>query len=138
MNIRMTLCSLIAVAALGCGAGTNGRDEITRTPGAEADPHARPAQAEPIGTADGGATSTPPAVPIPSSSAAMQGDGVPRITVSEARQAAESGRAVIVDVRSEQSFAESRIPGAINIPLDQFSQRIGELPEGRQVITYCT
>lgn len=120
--------------------------EIPRSPAADA----APVQSEPIGTADGAMTSVPPSsgpvptVPVTTSPAQAATQPVqdplaatPRVTASEAKAAADAG-ALIVDVRSEQAYREGHIKGAINIPLDQFPQRIGELPTDRKIITYCT
>ena len=44
----------------------------------------------------------------------------------------------IVDVRTPEEFAENHFPNAINIPLDQVSQRINEFKEMPQpIIVYC-
>ncbi len=65
---------------------------------------------------------------------------VPRVSVDEALAALNSGAAVIVDVRSVESFAVKHIAGALSIPLN----RIEEDPKGlsldkdQWIITYCT
>jgi hypothetical protein len=68
-------------------------------------------------------------------------DEVPRISVSDAKAALESGAAVIVDVRSAESFAASRVAGAISIPLQNFEgsgvQNLS-LEKDQWIITYCT
>jgi rhodanese-related sulfurtransferase len=67
-----------------------------------------------------------------------QGDGVRRITPAEARQAVETGKAVIVDVRGEDSYNASHIKGARWIPLNDIGSRAGELPRNKMIITYCS
>lgn len=68
-------------------------------------------------------------------------DEVPRISVRDAKAALDSGAAVIVDVRSAESFAASRIAGAISIPLQNFEgsgiQNLS-LEKDQWIITYCT
>jgi hypothetical protein len=65
---------------------------------------------------------------------------VPRVTVEEALIALNGGAAVIVDVRSVESFVVKHIAGALSIPLN----RIEENPQGlsldknQWIITYCT
>ena len=44
---------------------------------------------------------------------------------------------VLIDVRTEHEFSLGHIPYAINIPVDELRQRLGELPSTRPVITYC-
>ncbi|MBI3162111.1 MAG: rhodanese-like domain-containing protein [Chloroflexi bacterium] len=65
---------------------------------------------------------------------------VPRISVSDAKAAFESGQAVIVDVRSPDAYAEGHVTGAINIPLGNFESNIANIPlkKDQWIITYCT
>jgi 3-mercaptopyruvate sulfurtransferase SseA len=67
-------------------------------------------------------------------------DAVPRVTVEEAKLAFDNDEAVIVDVRSAESYAEGHAAGAISIPLDEFENNIVNLPldKGQWIITYCT
>jgi 3-mercaptopyruvate sulfurtransferase SseA len=66
--------------------------------------------------------------------------GVPRVTVEEAKAALDSGEAVIVDVRSADSYVAGHIVGAINIPLTEFENNIANVPLAKDqwIITYCT
>ena len=66
--------------------------------------------------------------------------GVPRIPVQEAKSAFDSGQAVIIDVRSADSYAAGHAVGALSIPLDNFENNIGSLPldKNQWIITYCT
>jgi NADPH-dependent 2,4-dienoyl-CoA reductase/sulfur reductase-like enzyme/peroxiredoxin family protein/rhodanese-related sulfurtransferase/TusA-related sulfurtransferase len=43
----------------------------------------------------------------------------------------------LIDVRTPEEVAGGTIPGAINIPLDQLRQRLGELPAGKRLIVFC-
>lgn len=45
--------------------------------------------------------------------------------------------AVVVDVRSPAEFASGHVEGALNLPVDELSARLGELPADRTVIVYC-
>lgn len=67
-------------------------------------------------------------------------DAVPRVTVEEAKSALDSGKAVLVDVRSVEAYAESHAVGAISIPLSQFEVNIEKLSldKDQWIITYCT
>lgn len=42
----------------------------------------------------------------------------------------------LVDVRTPREFAAGHIPGAINIPVDELRERMGELPKG-DLLVYC-
>ena len=43
----------------------------------------------------------------------------------------------IIDVRTKEEFALGAIDGAINIPLDDLRDRIGEIPSDKPVVLYC-
>lgn len=59
------------------------------------------------------------------------------ITGDQVRRAQRDGDIVVVDVRSPEEYAEGHLPGAANIPIDDLDARLGELPAGRPVVTYC-
>jgi rhodanese-related sulfurtransferase len=65
---------------------------------------------------------------------------VPRVTVEEAKSAFDSGKAIIVDVRSAEAYAEGHAAGAISIPLSEFENNINNLPldKDQWIIPYCT
>ncbi len=59
------------------------------------------------------------------------------IRTAEARQLfAGSPKPLFVDVRSPKEFAAARIPGSINIPIDQIEQRWNSLPKDRTIVLY--
>ena len=49
----------------------------------------------------------------------------------------EAGDAVILDVRPEPEYAGGHLPGALHIPLDELTHRLGELPRDREIVAYC-
>jgi len=42
-----------------------------------------------------------------------------------------------VDVRSKQEFEAGQIPNAINIPIDEFRERLNEIPKDKHIYIYC-
>ncbi|RVW04493.1 FAD-dependent oxidoreductase [Rhodococcus spongiicola] len=42
--------------------------------------------------------------------------------------------ALLVDVRTADEFADGPIPGAVNVPLDELRERVGELPVGDLIV----
>jgi len=59
------------------------------------------------------------------------------IHTAQARQAFESTpKALFVDVRPSKEFKSGRIPGAINVPLEQIAQGWRTLPKDRNIILY--
>jgi rhodanese-related sulfurtransferase len=67
-----------------------------------------------------------------------QGDGVRRITATEAHELVAQGKAVIVDVRSKESYNSGHVKDALWINLDVIGSRVKELPRDKMIITYCT
>lgn len=65
---------------------------------------------------------------------------VPRVSIGDTLAAIQSGEAVVVDVRSDQSYQASHIAGAISIPLGQIETNPAglDLDKDRWIITYCT
>ena len=47
------------------------------------------------------------------------------------------GSVTLLDVRPGDEFALGRLPGALNIPLNELRHRLAELPRGRQIVAYC-
>jgi cysteine synthase/rhodanese-related sulfurtransferase len=62
------------------------------------------------------------------------------IRVGELNQSLQSdARPLVIDIRIPHDYAESHIPGSVNIPQDDLPKRSGELPQDRDapVITVC-
>jgi len=49
----------------------------------------------------------------------------------------DEGTVVLLDVRSDEEFAEGHLPGAVNIPIEQLEGRMGELSKSADVVAYC-
>ena len=66
---------------------------------------------------------------------------VPRISVDDFKPLHAAAEVLIVDVRSEASFREGHIPGAINVPLADIERRVSDLRKkvkSRLIVTYCS
>ncbi len=57
--------------------------------------------------------------------------------IHEARALLARGAAVLLDVRTPDEYSDRHIQGAINIPLQELSHRMGEIGRGRAVVVYC-
>lgn len=68
----------------------------------------------------------------------VQGDGVRRVTPEELREALGKGKAVLIDVRSEESYKAGHVKGARSIPFAQIGARANELPRDKMIATYCS
>ncbi|HWR11390.1 MAG TPA: rhodanese-like domain-containing protein [Rectinemataceae bacterium] len=46
--------------------------------------------------------------------------------------------AIVVDVRSQDEYADEHFPKALNIPVNELQARIGEIgPKDRPIVLYC-
>jgi hypothetical protein len=63
-----------------------------------------------------------------------------RISAREAAKRVESGNTILLDVVGESAWRSLReVPlGALRIPPDEISSRLGEIPNGLAVIAFCT
>lgn len=59
------------------------------------------------------------------------------LTSRELVQRMKRGGITIIDVRPEQEFNEGHIAGALNIPVEQLSERLNELPADHEIVAYC-
>ena len=58
------------------------------------------------------------------------------LSPAEAQRLVQSG-AVLVDVRSREEYGSGHVPGAINLPVQELPQRMGELPRDKPLVLYC-
>jgi len=91
---------------------------------------------------EGGATSTASSsqgnTALPLDTETLPYPSVPRIGVQESQAKLAQGLAILVDVRSAESFAKSHAVGAISIPEEEMGARMNELPRDKEIILYCT
>lgn len=65
----------------------------------------------------------------------------PRITVEELIERMDAGEDfTIIDVRNPQAWAEAdtKIPEAIRIPIDDLENTLSRIPKDKPVFSYCT
>lgn len=48
-----------------------------------------------------------------------------------------AGGAMVIDVRPPSEYAAGHIEGALNIPLDDLTERLGQLPRDQEIVAYC-
>lgn len=85
------------------------------------------------GQGQGGTAKKPEAKAPPSHT---HEDGGARVTIAEAHDLMEKGKAIMVDVRGEESFRIGHIKGALWMP--DVAQRAKELPRDKLIVTYCS
>ena len=59
------------------------------------------------------------------------------VTLRELRRLLREGAVTVVDVRPSGEFEAGHLPGAISMPVTELTERLRELPKGREVIAYC-
>ncbi|HET8797569.1 MAG TPA: rhodanese-like domain-containing protein [Thermoanaerobaculia bacterium] len=81
----------------------------------------------------------PAAAPLVVPNAQTRGGGTnfPRISIADALKLHKEGKAVFIDVRSNEQFTYGHIKGALSIPGSQIVKRFSEVPTQKVVITYC-
>jgi rhodanese-related sulfurtransferase/DNA-binding transcriptional ArsR family regulator len=64
-------------------------------------------------------------------------DAMEAVTRTELIDRYRQGMVTVLDVRPEDEFALGHLPDAINIPLEQLSERLGDLSRSREIVAYC-
>lgn len=68
------------------------------------------------------------------------GPSVPKISAADVKQALdEKQKVTILDVRTPQEYANAKIAGSINLPVDQVTQKVSSIiPDKQQTVyVYC-
>jgi rhodanese-related sulfurtransferase len=63
---------------------------------------------------------------------------VPTITPAELHERMQKGEAVVIDVRGSVPYDLGHIDGAISMPLGLIAGRVGELPQDKLIVAYCS
>jgi rhodanese-related sulfurtransferase/DNA-binding transcriptional ArsR family regulator len=67
----------------------------------------------------------------------QDGEDTEQVGREELLRRAQAGEVVVLDVRPALEFAAGHIPGAVSIPIDELTERLGELPADAEVVAYC-
>ncbi|WP_294947272.1 rhodanese-like domain-containing protein [Sulfurivirga sp.] len=59
------------------------------------------------------------------------------ISCEEAKRLIKEQNAQFVDVRTPPEYEMSKLPGAINIPLQELEARVNELDKSRPIVVFC-
>jgi len=59
------------------------------------------------------------------------------ITRDDLRARLRDGDVVVLDVRPAAEYAAGHVRGAISIPISSLKSRLGEIPDGSEVVAYC-
>ena len=138
MNLRKWAFLLIA-AVLTCAVAAEGQTRKAKQStksksAAKIQPAAKPQTSPQTDTAT-------PAEKAPEVAQAAQPAEVERISVEDLKEKLAKNEPVfIIDSRSQGSYdgSETRIKGAIRIPLDEVESRLAEIPRDKEIVVYCT
>jgi rhodanese-related sulfurtransferase len=64
-------------------------------------------------------------------------DGLEALSAEELMERSAQGLASVIDVRPVEEFHAGHVLGAINIPMDELEQRLGELSPAQTIVAYC-
>ena len=64
-------------------------------------------------------------------------DQIDRVGPAEARALADRGDAVIYDVRSQASYDEKHVEGALALPEEDLESLVATVPKDKHLILYC-
>lgn len=64
-------------------------------------------------------------------------DALEPVSRNELTARLADGIVTLLDVRPHDEFALGHLPGAVNIPLSDLEERLGELPAGTEIVAYC-
>ena len=64
-------------------------------------------------------------------------DSLEPVSREELVRRMRDGLVTLLDARPPNEFAAGHLPGAINIPLHELEQRLGDLPRDQEIIAYC-
>ena len=65
-------------------------------------------------------------------------DDAPRITLADAKKDFDAGNAVFIDTRTEATYKQEHIKGALNIPVEAAEAKFNEIPKDKKIIAYCS
>lgn len=77
------------------------------------------------------------ASPLAIPGAQRAAENFPRISREDALKLYKAGKAVFVDVRSNEQYTYGHIKGAMSIPGSQLVSRFKEIPRHKTIIAYC-
>ncbi|MFO7561440.1 MAG: metalloregulator ArsR/SmtB family transcription factor [Enhygromyxa sp.] len=64
-------------------------------------------------------------------------DGMEPVLGKELLRRVRSGEVTVLDVRPAEEYRAGHIPGALSIPITELRARLGELPQGAEIVAYC-
>jgi ArsR family transcriptional regulator len=64
-------------------------------------------------------------------------DSAEPVSRQELLRRMRDGLVTVIDTRPQAEFVAGHLPGAINLPLSELSDRLHELPRYREIVAYC-
>jgi ArsR family transcriptional regulator len=64
-------------------------------------------------------------------------DALEPVSFPELQAKLKDGLITVIDVRPADEYAAGHLPSAVNIPLAELRARLGEIPDGADIVAYC-
>jgi len=64
-------------------------------------------------------------------------DALEPVPAQELLERVRDGLVTLLEVRPPEEYDQAHVAGALNVPLEQLRERLGELPRDREVVAYC-
>jgi ArsR family transcriptional regulator len=64
-------------------------------------------------------------------------DSFQPVSSEQLLEISRKGLVTVLDVRPTDEYASGHVQNAVNIPLGELADRLGELPKGQEVVAYC-
>lgn len=64
-------------------------------------------------------------------------DSLEPVPAAELLERARGGEVTVLDVRPTEEYESGHLPGAVNIPLSELEERLGQLNPDQEVVAYC-
>jgi predicted sulfurtransferase len=74
----------------------------------------------------------------PSPTPTNPADAARRVTIAELEALIKENNVLVLDVRTQDSYDASHIPGARLIPAGEVQNHLKELPHDKMIVTYCS
>jgi hypothetical protein len=113
---------------------------LTRTVEPAATPIADTATSAPVTTPVPATGTSPAPAPgqIPPPVPAENPAAVPRMAAEDLRAKHNRGEVTLIDVRDARAYAQSHIPGSVNIPFSSIEAQLAQISRDQPIVTYCT
>ena len=74
----------------------------------------------------------------PTPTVAAPQEDAPRISLADAKKDFDDGTAIFLDARTEDSYKEEHVKGAVNVNYENWEKKLKSLPKDKTIVVYCS